>query len=96
MCVLYKTTKLLSHWRVQEQHCSSQGPGWVYDHRVDERVRRWKSHFQTVLNRDAPITVGVMPASKDELHISIDPPSLGEVESAIKSLKEGKLRMQMV
>lgn len=57
---------------------------------VDEQLRRWKEHFENILNMQ---TDGVSPTLNDDiltLPIRTDPPTTLEINEAIKALKNGK------
>ena len=86
---LYKITKVLSgsysscNWPVKD----SSGniiPG------EKEKVKRWKEHFETVLNRPDPVQAPDIAAADEPLDINTDPPTLEEVKTAIKAMKSGK------
>ena len=53
-----------------------------------EKLARWKEHFESILNRPEPGQVAEIPV--EDLDICIDPPTLEEVEAAIKAMKSGK------
>ena len=55
-----------------------------------ERVKRWKEHFEGVLNRPDPEHAPDIEAADVTLDINTDPPSLEEVQTAIKAMKSGK------
>ncbi|KAF6205809.1 hypothetical protein GE061_019983 [Apolygus lucorum] len=57
-----------------------------------EQVRRWKEHFQEVLNHetsDAEIP-NLRLGNQSEIEIPIEPPSVNEIASAINDMKNGK------
>lgn len=59
------------------------------------RTERWKEHFQTLLNHPPPDSLdptltSLPPSSSEEYDVSTDPPTLAEVISAIRKLKNGK------
>jgi endonuclease/exonuclease/phosphatase family metal-dependent hydrolase len=55
------------------------------------RQERWKEHFQEVLNRDAPENPPERGEERrEELEIPTDPPSLQEIQEAVKALKNRK------
>ena len=57
----------------------------------DDRLNRWKQHFQEVLNREHPRS----PLTEEEtegpeLEISSEPPSRPEIRKALKQMRNGK------
>ena len=57
---------------------------------VAEQTQIWKSHFQTVLNKEAPNNLADIPVSDEDLEINTDPPSVEEVWKTVSSMKTGK------
>jgi len=56
----------------------------------EDKLNRWKQHFETILNRPAPSQSAVILEAEHDLQIDTNPPTLQEVRKAIKSLKNGK------
>jgi Reverse transcriptase (RNA-dependent DNA polymerase)/Domain of unknown function (DUF6451) len=57
----------------------------------EQQIARWTEHFQTVLNCASPGIPRSPPIPQSEPRdISVSPPTLGEVRTAILSLKNGK------
>ena len=57
---------------------------------VEEQTQLWKTHFETILNKEAPIEVEDIPERDDDLLVNMDPPTANEVKSAIDNMKSGK------
>jgi hypothetical protein len=55
-----------------------------------DKEQRWKEHFEEVLNRPEPTTMADIKDPTSELNINTDPPTQEEIESAVKTLKNGK------
>ena len=55
-----------------------------------KRNRRWKEHFESLLNRPDPTTQPDISPAEETLDIDTDPPTLEEVKQAIKAMKNGK------
>ena len=49
-----------------------------------------KSHFETILSKEAPNNLADNPVSDEGLKVTIDPPSAEEVRKAVSSMKSGK------
>ena len=86
---LYKITKVLSGKysscnRPVKDKSGNIIPGTA------ETTKRWKEHFESVLNRPDPDTQADIPAAEEILDIDTDPPTLAEVKEAIKAMKSGK------
>ena len=86
---LYKITKVLSG-----KYSSCNQPVKDVSGKVipgeSERTKRWKEHFESVLNRPDPDREPDIPASDEPLEINTDPPTIDEVKIAIKRMKSGK------
>ena len=54
-----------------------------------EQTQKWKSHFKTILNKDAPNNLAEIPVSDKDLEINIGPSSAEEVRKAVSSVKSG-------
>ncbi|CAH1248758.1 Hypp8389 [Branchiostoma lanceolatum] len=54
-----------------------------------EQAERWAQHFEEVLNRPEP-DEPADPAPSEDIPINTDPPTLEEVETAIKAMKNRK------
>ena len=57
---------------------------------VEEQTQLWKTHFETILNKEAHREVEDIPESDEDLLVNMDPPTANEVKSAIDSMKSGK------
>ena len=53
---------------------------------VAEHTQIWKSHFETILNKEAPN----IPLSDEDLKINTDSQSVKEVRKTVSSTKSGK------
>ena len=56
----------------------------------DEKLKRWKEHFQKILNRPNPPELADIPEAADDLDINLGDITLSEVKDAIKMLKNNK------
>ena len=56
---------------------------------MEARKKRWKEHFQEVLNIDTP-EEPPQEEEEEELDISTEPPTLQEIKTALKTLINGK------
>ena len=56
----------------------------------DGKRKRWKEHFEAVLNRPDPEDAPDITAAEEPLDIDTNPPTLEEVKAAIKAMKSGK------
>jgi hypothetical protein len=55
-----------------------------------EQEKRWQEHFEEVLNRPAPSIPADIPEAENDLPVNTEPPTITEIEKAIRSLKNGK------
>ena len=58
---------------------------------VEKQTQLWKTHFETILNKEAPIEVEDIPERDEDLLVNMDPPTANEVKSAIDNMKSGKV-----
>ena len=56
----------------------------------EARLKRWKEHFEKVLNREAPEDPPEEEEAPEELDISEEPPSIEEIKKALRTLRNGK------
>ena len=56
----------------------------------EEQKNRWKEHFQELLNRPPPENPPEIEPASEDLEINLEPPSLKEIEAAIKKLRNNK------
>ena len=56
----------------------------------NEKLKRWKEHFEMILNRPEPTIPTDIPEAESDIEIDLDPPTLQEVKAAIKSMKNDK------
>jgi len=88
---LYDITKQLTRQSYSRQAAAVKSKNGDLLKSKEARAERWKEHFHEVLNRDPP----EQPPEEDdeefeELDISTEPPSLLEIQRAVKQLKNGK------
>ena len=62
---------------------------------VEDQKTRWMEHFNNLLNRPPPKDPHDIQPAEYDLSINCDPPSIDEIESAIKKQKSS-LRLQAV
>ena len=56
----------------------------------EEKLARWKEHFESIPNRPEPELVAETPPAVEDLDICTDPPTMEEVKDAIKAMKSGR------
>ena len=56
----------------------------------EQKLQRWKEHFQKVLNRPEPAVLADIPEAAEDLDINLGDITLAEVKDAINKLKNGK------
>ena len=56
----------------------------------EEQAERWVEHFREVLNCDDPSTSANPTPADEDFNIDTSPPTLHEMQKAIKSLKNNK------
>ena len=57
---------------------------------VEKQTQLWKTHFETILNKDAPRELEDIPERDEDQLVNMDPPTANEVKAAIDKLKSGK------
>ena len=57
---------------------------------VEKQTQLWKTHFETILNKEAPREVEYIPEIDEDLLVNMDPPTANEVKAAIDNMKSGK------
>ena len=87
--VVYDTTRILSgksgRGEIPVKDTTGQSiPG------VEAQKTRWMEHFNNLLNRPPPEDPPDIQPAEYDLDINCDPPSIEEIESAIKKQKSGK------
>ena len=50
---------------------------------VEKQTQLWKTHFETILDKEAPREVEDIPATDEYQPVNMDPPTANEVQSAI-------------
>ncbi|VDP78621.1 unnamed protein product, partial [Schistosoma curassoni] len=79
---LYDTTKKLSgNHRKPERTVKSN---------IEEQRNRWVEHFKELLNRPAPLDPPNIEATPTDLPINVGPPTIEEINMAIRQIKSGK------
>ena len=89
MATLYKITKALAGGFKNCDIPMKDADGVVITS-VEEQTQLWKTHFETILNKEAPREVEDIPESDEDLLVNMDPPTANEVKSAIDNMKSGK------
>ena len=57
--------------------------------RLDDQLKEWRNHFETVLNRPPPVDPPPVQAAQP-LNVNTAPISIHEIKTALKNLKNGK------
>ena len=89
MATLYKITKTLTGGFKNSDVPVKDVDGNVVTCEA-KQTQRWKTHFETILNKEAPRNQAEIPESKEDLKVNTDPPSAEEVRKAIRTMKSGK------
>ena len=89
MATLYKITKTLTGGFKNSDVPVKDVEGNVVTCEA-KLTQKWKTHFETILNKEAPRNQAEIPESKEDLDVNTDPPSADEVRKAIKTTKSGK------
>ena len=89
MATLYKITETLTGGFKNSDIPVKDVDGNVVTCEV-KQTQRWKTHFETILNKEAPRNQAEIPESKEDLKVNTDPPSAEEVRNAIRTMKSGK------
>ena len=89
MATLYKITKTLTGGFKNSDIPVKDVDGNVVTCEA-KQTQRWKTHFETILNKEAPRNQAEIPESKEDLKVNTDPPSAEEVRKAIRTMKSGK------
>ena len=56
----------------------------------EEKLQRWKQHFEKILNRPEPAVLADIPEAAEDLDINLGDITIQEVKDAIRKLKNGK------
>jgi endonuclease/exonuclease/phosphatase family metal-dependent hydrolase len=56
----------------------------------EEKLKRWKQHFESILNRPDPPVLADIPEAEEDLDINLGDITVDEVKQAIHKLKNGK------
>ena len=89
MATLYKITKALAGGFKNCDIQMKDADGVVITS-VEEQTQLWKTHFETILNKEAPKEVEDIPERDEDLLVNMDPLTANEVKSAIDNMKSGK------
>ena len=84
MAKLYKITKALAGGLKNRDIPMKDADGVVITS-VEKQTQLWKTHFETILNKEAPREVEDIPERDD-----MDPPTTNEVKATIYNMKLGK------
>ena len=86
MATLYKITKALAGGFRNCDIPMKDADGVVITS-VEEHTQLWKTHFETILNKEAPREVDDIPERDEDLLVNM---TANEVKSAIDNMKSGK------
>ena len=86
---LYNTTKKLSRKAGNSERPIKDKQGRVLQSE-EEQKKRWKDHFEELLNRPAPVETPDIEPAEEDLPIKCDVPNKEEIKKAIGQLKNGK------
>ena len=89
MATLYKITKALDGGFKNCDIPMKDADG-VAITSVEKQTLLWKTHFETILNKEAPREVEDIPERDEDLLVTMDPPTANKVKSAIGNMKSGK------
>ena len=89
MATLYKITKALAGGYKNCDIPMKDADGVVIT-RVEKQTQLWKTHFETILNKESPLEVEDIPERDDDLLVNMNPPTANEVKAAIDNMKSGK------
>jgi len=86
---LYQITKRLAGKKsTQSQHVLSKDGETLTAPK--EQFERWREHFQDLLNRPLPPNPANIPPAHRTPNVKVDPPSIAEIERAVKKLKANR------
>ena len=86
---LHMTTRKLSGIRCNQNRPIRSEDGTLLT-KMEDQLQRWKRHFESVLNRQAPCQLPDPQPADVPLNINTGPISKGEIRSALTHLKNGK------
>ena len=89
MATLYKITKALAGGFRNSDIPMKDADGVVITS-VEKQTQLWKTHFETILNKEAPREVDDIPERDEDLLVNKDPPTANKVKSAIDHMNSGK------
>ena len=89
MATLYKITKALDGGFKNCDIPMKDADGVVITS-VEKQTLLWKTHFETILNKEAPREVEDIPERDEDLLVNMDPPTANKVKSAIDNMKSEK------
>ena len=89
MATLYKITKALARGFRNCDIPMKDADGVVITS-IEELTQLWKTHFETILNKEAPKEVEDIPERDEDLLVNMDTPTANEVKSTIDNMKSGK------
>ena len=89
MQTLYRLTKTLIGKFQSTNHLVKDKEGKLISKDSDV-LKRWKEHFENVLNAEEPNHEASIPPTEEQLNIDIEPPNIEEIRTAIRELKYRK------
>ena len=89
MATLYKITKARAGGFRNSDITIRYADGVVIAN-VEKQTQLWKTHFDTIFNKESPGEVEYIPEIDEYLLVNMYPPTANEVKSAIDNIKSGK------
>ena len=86
---LYSIVKQLTRQNTKQAAAVKNKNGKLLKNK-EARLERWKEHFQDVLHRNAPNEPPEEEEETEELDISVEAPTIQEIKTALKTLRNGK------
>ena len=88
MGTVYNITKVLAGGFMNSDIPMKDADGVVKTN-VEKQTQLWKTHFETILSKEASREVGDLPERDEDILVNMDPPTANEVKSAIDNLTSG-------
>ncbi|VDP37264.1 unnamed protein product [Schistosoma margrebowiei] len=87
---------LFNHMDFTGSHHAKPNRPYLHQHNVQEdyrgqRQNRWVEHFKELLNRPAALNPPNIEAAPTDLSINVGPPTIEEINMAIRQIKSGKV-----
>jgi hypothetical protein len=86
---LYDITRKLSG-KKRKPNCPIRDKEGKIISETDQELERWAEYFKDLLNRPQPENPPVIPPAETDLQIRCEPPTLFEIQQAIRAQKNGK------